>query len=451
MFKKVLIANRGEIATRIIDVLKEMGISSVAVCSEAELQAVHTLAADEFVCVGGPLSQASYLNAEAILEAAKKTGADAIHPGYGFLSENAGFSEACAQAGITFIGPPPEVIRNMGDKQSARSIARSLGVPVVPGSAALVDNDDAALGVAEEIGFPVLVKAAGGGGGIGMEVAREPGRLAKAIKKCQKRAERAFGDGRVYLEKYIEAPHHIEVQVFFDTHGKGVHLFERECSIQRRHQKVVEEAQSPFVGEDDTLRQSLIDAAMKLASGIAYVGAGTVEFVVGADRVPYFIEMNTRLQVEHPVTELITQKNLIKAQLEVAQGLPLPFSQDSIVPNGHAIEFRIYAEDPEKGFLPSPGTIETLVWPKGENIRVDSGIKEGSEVTPYYDPMLAKLIVSGDSRSQAIEFAKDALLQTQIEGIKTNLVFHRWLCEQPKFIEGHTSTKFIDTHYRPEE
>tara|TARA_B100000579_G_C22642478_1_gene762154 strand:+ start:140 stop:784 length:645 start_codon:yes stop_codon:yes gene_type:complete len=214
---------------------------------------------------------------------------------------------------------------------------------------------------------------------------------------------------------------------------------------------VVEEAQSPFVGEDDTLRQSLIDAAMKLASGIAYVGAGTVEFVVGADRVPYFIEMNTRLQVEHPVTELITQKNLIKAQLEVAQGLPLPFSQDSIVPNGHAIEFRIYAEDPEKGFLPSPGTIETLVWPKGENIRVDSGIKEGSEVTPYYDPMLAKLIVSGDSRSQAIEFAKDALLQTQIEGIKTNLVFHRWLCEQPKFIEGHTSTKFIDTHYRPEE
>ncbi|MCL6599064.1 MAG: acetyl-CoA carboxylase biotin carboxylase subunit [Alicyclobacillus macrosporangiidus] len=440
MVQKLLIANRGEIARRILRTCRRLGVATVAVYSDADSDAPHVQEADEAVRIGPPPVAQSYLRIEAILDAARQTGADAVHPGYGFLSENPGFAQACRDAGLVFVGPSPEAIAAMGSKVEARQRLMASGVPVVPGTEAGLASLEEALEAAERLGYPVMVKASAGGGGIGMQVVDGPEALTRAFSANAQRAQAYFGDGTLFLEKRIRPARHIEIQVLFDGHGHGVYLWERECSIQRRHQKVMEEAPSPFV--DDPLRQRMGEAAMAAASAIGYVNAGTVEFLVDAERRFYFLEMNTRLQVEHPVTEMITGLDLVEWQLRVASGEPLPFRQEDLRCEGHAIECRVYAEDPVR-MLPSPGTITRLALPEGDGVRNDVGVVSGSKVTPYYDAMIGKLIVHGRDRAEAVHRLRRALDAYVVEGIQTNLPLLRRIASSQAFSEGQTTTDFI--------
>jgi acetyl-CoA carboxylase biotin carboxylase subunit len=441
MLKKVLIANRGEIAVRIIRACRELGISSVAVFSDVDRAAMHVSKADEAYSIGPAAASESYLNIEKIIATAKRCGADAIHPGYGFLSENAGFALACSDAGIKFVGPPSAAMRVMGSKTRARQAVQAAGVPFVPGSAkglSLVEAAD----VAAKIGFPVMLKAAAGGGGKGMRLVRSAGDLQAAFETAQSEAQRAFNDGELYLEKLIENPRHIEIQVLGDEHGNLVYLGERECSVQRRHQKVIEESPSAVV--DDDLRRRMGQVAVQAAKSAGYTNAGTVEFLVDAKRNFYFLEMNTRLQVEHPVTELVTGLDLVHLQLRIAAGEKLPFRQEDISIRGHAIECRIYAEDPANNFFPSPGKITKLSQPSGPGIREDSGVYEGWIVPLDYDPMLSKLIAYALDRAAAIARMRRALDEYFIGGIKTNLPLFRRILEHPDFAAARIDTGFLD-------
>lgn len=449
MFRKLLIANRGEIARRINQVAHRMGLSTVAVYSDADEGLPFVREMDEAVRIGPPPAKDSYLNPEAILDAARKTGAEAIHPGYGFLSENATFARACSDAGIPFVGPPPEAMERMKDKSEARRIVSEAGVPVVPGTDGIMADVSTALEEAERIGYPILCKAAKGGGGIGMGVAKTPAELEKVFRQCTDRAQAAFGAGGVYLERYFGAPRHIEVQILGDHHGHLIHCLERECSIQRRHQKVVEEAPATLFanGAHAEGRARLFEAAVKAARAFGYANAGTVEFLWAEDAF-YFIEMNARLQVEHPVTELTTGLDLIGWQLRIAAGEQLTVAQEEVRRTGAAIELRIYAEDPVK-FFPSPGKIATFVTPTGEGVRLDAGYEQGSTVTPYYDPMIAKLILSGKDRAEAISRGVDALEQFRVEGIKTNIPLHLRILRDEAFRAGEIDTHFLEHHARP--
>jgi acetyl-CoA carboxylase, biotin carboxylase subunit len=443
MFKKILIANRGEIAIRLIRACRDLAISPVAVYSEADADSVHVRLADEAVLIGPPPSIQSYLNIAAVVEAAKQTQAQAIHPGYGFLAENADFARAVAAAGLKFIGPTPQAMETMGSKTSARRAAVDAGVPIVPGTIDPLNSISEARSAAEQFGYPVMLKASAGGGGKGMRLVASPQELQSAFDNAGSEAAGAFGDSSLYMEKVVERPRHIEIQVFADEHGNVVHLGERECSIQRRHQKVVEECPSPI--NDTQLRQRMGEAAVKIARAVAYVGAGTVEFLVAdATREFYFLEMNTRLQVEHPVTELVTGIDLAREQILVAAGERLSFSQEEIDWRGHAIECRIYAEDPDNNFFPSPGKINFLQVPSGPGIREDSGVRTHSEVSIHYDPMISKLAAWGRNRIEAIDRLRRALDEYQVGGIKTTLAFFRKLIRDHEFIAGQLDTGFID-------
>ncbi|PKN68814.1 MAG: acetyl-CoA carboxylase biotin carboxylase subunit [Deltaproteobacteria bacterium HGW-Deltaproteobacteria-12] len=441
MFKKILIANRGEIAARIIRACKELGISTVSVHSEADKEALHAISSDETCLIGPPRVARSYLNADNIISAAVASGAEAIHPGYGLLSENPGFADACEKAGIVFIGPPVAAIRKMGIKTEAREIMMKAGIPVVPGSSPTATFAEA-MQAARHIGFPIMVKASAGGGGIGMQLVEKEEDLEKAFDLCRQRAQAAFGIPDVYLEKYIQNPRHIEIQVFADRNGHTVHLGERECSIQRRHQKIIEESPSPFI--DESMRSAMGACAVMACKAIHYVGAGTVEFLVDANRNFYFLEMNTRLQVEHPVTEMVASVDLVKEQIYVASGQNLSWNQEEILLSGHALECRIYAENPYN-FRPSTGLITRLSFPRGENIRVDHGIREGYAVTPYYDSMLAKIIVRAEKRNDAIALMKEALNETVIEGVKTNIPLLIDILNDSDFCTGEIDTFFINS------
>jgi acetyl-CoA carboxylase, biotin carboxylase subunit len=449
MFRKLLIANRGEISRRIGQVARAMGVSTVAVYSDADEKLPFVREASEAVRIGPPPAKDSYLNIPAILDAAKKTGAEAIHPGYGFLSENADFARACKDAGVVWVGPPAESMARMKDKSQARKIAQAAGVPVVPGSEGVVPDLESCQREAARIGFPVLCKAASGGGGIGMASAKDASELEKVFRQCTDRAKSAFGREGVYLEAYFPRPRHIEVQILGDHHGHLIHGLERECSIQRRHQKVVEEAPSPLFagGANQGVYATLLDAAVKAARAFGYANAGTVEFLY-SDGAVYFIEMNARLQVEHPVTELTTGLDLIGWQLRIAAGERLTVKQEDVQRRGAAMEFRIYAEDPVK-FFPSPGTIQRFVPPTGEGVRLDAGYEEGAVVTPHYDPMIAKLIVSGRDRAEVIARSRAALEAFTVEGIKTNIPLHRRIVADPAFAAGTLDTKFLEEHARP--
>ncbi|ATB42343.1 biotin carboxylase of methylcrotonyl-CoA carboxylase [Cystobacter fuscus] len=449
MFKKLLIANRGEIARRINAVAKGMGIRTVAVYSDADAELPFVREADEAVRLGPAPARDSYLNIPALLAAAKATGADAVHPGYGFVSESAEFASACHAAGITFVGPPPEAMLRMKDKSQARKLVSAAGVPVVPGTEDVLPDVESARSAAERIGYPVLCKAAGGGGGIGMAAANSPAELEKVFRQCTDRAKAAFGREGVYIERYFPAPRHIEVQILGDHHGHLIHGLERECSIQRRHQKVVEEAPSPLFadGRNAALADKLFTAALTAARAFGYANAGTVEFLY-SDGDIYFIEMNARLQVEHPVTELTTGLDLIGWQLRIAAGERLTVKQEDVKRRGAALEFRIYAEDPVK-FLPSPGPLKVYQPPTGEGVRLDSGYVEGNTVTPNYDPMIAKLIVSGATRAEAIERSIQALEGYRIEGIKTNIPLHLRILRDPVFRAGDLNTRFLEQHAKP--
>jgi len=446
MFKKLLIANRGEIARRINQVAQKMGLATVAVYSDADEKLPFVREASEAVRLGPAPAKDSYLNAGLILDAARKTGAEAIHPGYGFLSENAAFARACSEAGITFVGPSPEAMDRMKDKSRARQLVQAAGVPVVPGTGDVLPDAAAAVAEANALGYPVLCKAAGGGGGIGMAVANDAAEMEKVFRQCTDRAKSAFGREGVYLERYFPAPRHIEVQILGDGHGNLLHVLERECSIQRRHQKVVEEAGSPLFadGKNQALAQKMFDAAKAAARAFGYSNAGTVEFLY-ADGNFYFIEMNARLQVEHPVTELTTGVDLIGWQLKIASGEKLTLSQQDIRRQGAALEFRIYAEDPVR-FLPSPGTLSAFVQPSGEGVRTDAGYEAGNTVTPYYDPMIAKLIVNGSTRDEAIARSIRTLENFKVEGIKTNIPLHLRILKDPAFQAGQLDTQFLANH-----
>jgi acetyl-CoA carboxylase, biotin carboxylase subunit len=426
--EKVLVANRGEIAVRVIRAARDLGLGSVAVYSTADETGLPALLADEAVCIGPPKAKDSYLNIDAILQAAKQTGADAIHPGYGFLSENAAFAHACHAAGITFVGPSAETIERMGDKAAARAVAREAGVPVVPGVDGISSAEDATA-AAKEIGYPVMVKAAAGGGGRGIRVATRPDELATLVEEAAREAEASFGDGRLYLERMLVGARHVEVQVLGDGRGNAVHVYERECSLQRRRQKVMEESPSPALTPET--RHALCESAARLARSVAYAGAGTLEYLLDADGSFYFIEMNTRIQVEHPVTELVTGLDLVREQLRIAAGEPLSVGQDEIVQRGHAIEFRINAEDPARGFLPSPGTVTALRLPGGPGVRIDTAIYQGYTIPPFYDSLVAKLIVWGADRTEAIARGRRALRELHIEGIKTTTALHLDLLDDP--------------------
>lgn len=441
MFKKVLIANRGEIALRIIRVCKQFGIKTVAVYSEADRDSLHVRFADEAVCIGPPPSRESYLKIPRIIAAAEITGAEAIHPGYGFLAENARFADICKTSGIKFIGPDAEMIAAMGDKALAKETMKKAGVPVVPGSDGVVEDLDAAKRIAHEIGFPVIIKAVAGGGGRGMRIVREEEELENALKTAQHEAEQGFGNPAVYIEKYVEQPRHIEIQVFGDQHGNVIHFGERDCSVQRRHQKLIEESPSPFVDED--LRARMGDAAVKGCKAVNYEGAGTIEFLVDKAKNFYFMEMNTRIQVEHPVTEEVTGHDLIKLQLRVAAGEKLP--RKKVRPEGHAIECRINAEDPENGFRPNPGKITDFHMPGGFGVRVDTHCYAGYVVPPYYDSLLAKLIVFAQTREGAIQKMAGALDEFTIQGIKTTIPFHRQVMRDERFKSGAFDTSFLET------
>jgi acetyl-CoA carboxylase, biotin carboxylase subunit len=444
--RKVLIANRGEIAIRVMRTCKDLGIPTVAVYSEADVVAPHVQYADEAVLIGPPPSSQSYLVMDNIIAAAKQTGANAIHPGYGFLSENATFSKRCKAEGIIFIGPDAESIEMMGDKTKARELMEAAGVPLPPGTTtALVDINEART-VATSIGYPVLVKAAAGGGGKGMRIIYDPADFESGIRQAKSEALNAFGDDRVYVEKYLEMPRHVEVQIMADRHGNVVHFYDRECSIQRRHQKVVEEAPCAFIS--DELRSKMTTAAVTAARQCNYVGAGTVEFLVDKHLNYYFLEMNTRLQVEHPITELITGADLVKLQLLVAEGHPLPLKQADITINGHAIECRVCAEDPANQFLPSIGQLTRHRIPMGPGVRVDSGVEEGQEVSINYDPLLTKLCTWGSDRQQAIDRMKRALDEYHIEGCRTTIPFCYFVMGHPNFVEAHYDTHFIKDYFR---
>lgn len=457
VFDKVLVANRGEIACRILRTCERLGIRTVAVFSDADATAPHVAFADEAVRLGAPPVKDSYLNVEALIAAIEHTGARAVHPGYGLLSENRGFAEAVARAGAVFIGPPPDALDAFGDKIRARSVARSVDVEPPPGSEGPIDAGDLELlkREAEQIGFPLLIKAAGGGGGIGMQIVREEKELERAARTCSDRGKAAFGDSRVYVERYLSSPRHIEVQIFCDAHGGAVALGERECSVQRRHQKIIEEAPSAaafFRGPDgEQRRQKLWEDAVRVVRKAGYVGAGTVEFVADGDGHLYFLEVNARLQVEHPVTEMVTGLDLVELQLRVAAGEPLPEQARQPARSGHAIEARIYAEDPGKGFVPQPGKLERVVWPSGEGVRVDAGVAQGGEITPYYDPMIAKVIAHGADRAQAIERLDAALGQTEVAlaGPKgprtTNLEFLRKVLAADAFGSGDYDTSLAES------
>ena len=442
MFKKVLIANRGEIALRVIRACKELSVETVAVYSEADRESLHVRFADDDVCIGRPPSRDSYLNIPRIIAAAEITGADAIHPGYGFLAENAEFAEKVGASNITFIGPTPDQIRQMGDKATARRLAKELGVPTVPGSPGPVESLEEGQQVAAQIGFPVIIKAAAGGGGKGMRVAVDAEQFAQSFTLAKQEALAAFGSGEVYIEKYLARPRHIEIQIMGDTHGKVMHLCERDCSVQRRHQKLVEEAPSPVV--DQTLRKDIGDAAVRLAESINYVGAGTIEFLLDTDGSFYFMEMNTRIQVEHPVTEMCTNFDLVKEQISVAAGEPLSFVMNGHRLRGHAIECRVNAEDPARNFQPSPGLITAYHPPGGPGVRVDTHIYAGYTVPPYYDSLLAKVIVHGNSRAEALARMRQALDSFIIEGVTTTIPFLGRVMRHPDFVAGKIDTKFLE-------
>ncbi len=442
MFSKILVANRGEVALRIIRACKEMGIRTVAVYSEADADSLHVRLADEAICIGGPRSQQSYLNIPSIISAAEITDVEAIHPGYGFLSENAHFAEVCESCRIKFIGPTPEVTRLMGDKLEAKEVMRKAGLPILPGSIHPIKHKDEALNTARRIKYPVIIKAAGGGGGKGMRVAHNDVRLVSALSACQAEAEAAFGRADVFIEKYIEKPRHIEFQVLGDRYGHVVHLGERDCTIQRRHQKLIEEAPSHSL--DAKLRKKMGDLAVRGAKIVGYVNAGTMEFLLDEQGNFYFMEMNTRLQVEHPVTEIVTGIDLVKEQIRIAAGGKLSFSQDDVRIRGAAIECRINAEDSENGFLPSPGKITFYHPPGGPNIRLDSHAYAGYEITPYYDSMIGKLIAYGSDRKEAIEVMRRALDEFVIEPTKTTILFHQRVLRHPAFIRGEFYTDFVE-------
>jgi acetyl-CoA carboxylase biotin carboxylase subunit len=448
VFQKVLVANRGEIALRIIAACKELGVATVAVHSEADRDALHVRAADESVCIGPPAPAGSYLNITSLVAAAEITGADAVHPGYGFLAENAHFAEILEEVGLKWIGPSPDAIRRMGDKSVAKATVKESGVPTVPGSPGPLDSIEDAMRLAGRIGYPVLLKAVAGGGGRGMRVARNDKELAAGFELATREAERAFGNGSVYLEKYLAEPRHVEIQVFGDAHGRVVHLGERECSLQRRHQKILEESPSPALS--DALRAKMGAAAVAAAKAVDYVGAGTVEFLLDEDGSFYFMEMNTRIQVEHPVTEMVTGFDLVKEQIRVAAGEPLSFGPTpgdgdgaGWKPRGHAIEFRINAEDPVT-FAPSPGTITTFHLPGGPGVRVDTAAYSGWKIPPYYDSLIAKLIVHGRDREEALARGRRALELFIVEGVKTTIPLHLRLLDDPDVRRGRFSTKWLE-------
>ena len=441
MFRKILIANRGEIALRVIRACKEMGIRTVAVYSEADRESLHVRFADEEVCIGPPPARDSYLNIPRIIAAAEITGADAIHPGYGFLAENAEFSEICERSEITFIGPTPDQIRQMGDKATARRTMAEVGVPIVPGTDAIADPEEA-LEAARGIGFPVLIKAAAGGGGKGMRVAKDEDEFVRQFSMARNEAAAAFNDDTVYVEKYLARPRHIEFQILGDQHGRVIHLGERDCSIQRRHQKLIEEAPSPALSPD--LRQRMGDAAVRGAKAIDYVGAGTIEMLLDEDGSFYFMEMNTRIQVEHPVTELVTGYDLVKEQIRAAAGLPLSIPEGPVELRGHAIECRINAEDPYRNFAPSPGTINTFHPPGGPGVRIDTHAYAGYRVPPFYDSLLGKLIVHGATREEAIARMRHSLASFVVEGVHTTIPFLLEVLDSAGFVAGDVDTKFLE-------
>lgn len=441
MIKKVLIANRGEIALRIIRACREMGINTVAVYSEADRDALHVRFADEAICIGPPPSKESYLNIPRIMAAAEVTGADAIHPGYGFLAENANFADICISSGITFIGPMPDMITAMGDKAFAKDTMKKAGVPVVPGSDGVIKSAEEAKRIAKEIGLPVIIKATAGGGGRGMRIVRDLDELEKAFNTASAEAESAFGNGGVYIEKYLEEPRHIEIQILGDKFGNVIHLGERDCSVQRRHQKLIEESPSPAV--DEALREAIGGAAVKGAKSVKYLGAGTIEFLLDKNKNFYFMEMNTRIQVEHCVTEMVTGIDLVKEQIHIANGKRLSVKKMKL--NGHAIECRLNAEDPNYDFRPSPGKITSLHFPGGNGIRIDSHVYEEYVIPPYYDSMIGKLIVHAKTREEAIDKMYSALDEIIIEGVKTTIPFHKKVMKNERFRSGHFDTKFIET------
>ncbi len=447
--KKILIANRGEIAVRIISSLKKMNIGSVAVYSEADADAPHAIMADEAVCIGPPPSSESYLLGDKIIAIALERGCDGIHPGYGFLSENAGFSEAVKAAGLIFIGPDPHAIRVMGSKLAAKEAVSKFDIPMVPGTDGAISDLSTAKDIAQEIGLPVLVKASAGGGGKGMRLVENIEDIEEQIKTAMSEAKSAFGDGSVFIEKFVTSPRHIEFQVFADRHGNCVHMFERECSIQRRHQKVVEEAPSALL--DNDLRQRMGDAAINVARACDYVGAGTVEFLVDDQNNFYFLEMNTRLQVEHPVTEIICGVDLVEWQVRIADGEPLPLSQSDLTINGHALELRVYAEDVENNFAPSIGRLEKYDLRLEDGMRLDDGYREGMEVPIYYDPMLSKLIVHANNRKEAIDLMRRAIDNFTIQGIESTLPFGQFVMNHPAFVSGDFTTKFVAEYWNQRE
>jgi acetyl-CoA carboxylase biotin carboxylase subunit len=445
MIRRLLIANRGEIALRIIRACRELGIQTVAVYSDADAQAPHVLAADAAEHLGPAPAPDSYLNVSKLLDAARRADADAVHPGYGFLSERAHFASACAEAGLTFVGPPASAIERMGSKIGARQLMQQAGVPVVPGQTPPDQSDAAVIDAVRTMGLPALIKPSAGGGGIGMKIVRRPDDVLDAVQRARREAQAAFGDGTLYVERLVERPRHVEIQVFADTHGQVVHLFERECSLQRRHQKTIEESPCPAL--TGAVRQRMGAAAVAAARAAGYVNAGTVEFLLegeGDHAEFYFLEMNTRLQVEHPVTELVTGVDLVRAQLLVASGQPLPWTQADVTQRGHAIECRIYAEDPAQDFLPQAGPLLMYREPAGPGIRVDAGVAEGGEISVFYDPLLAKLIVSGETREAAIARAVTALGQYIVLGIRTNIPFLLNILRDPRFQSGEVHTGFLD-------
>jgi acetyl-CoA carboxylase biotin carboxylase subunit len=445
MIKKVLIANRGEIAVRIIRACKEMNIETVAIYSEADKEALHVQLADEAYCVGPTLSKESYLNLTNIISVAKLTGCDAIHPGYGFLAENADFAELCRECNIIFIGPSPEAISKMGTKDVARDTMKEAGVPIVPGSQGIIKSTEEAIELARKMGYPVIIKATAGGGGKGIRVAHSEQELVKGIQITQQEASTAFGNPGVYIEKYIQDFRHVEIQVMADTHGNVIHLGERDCTIQRRLQKLLEETPSPAL--DASIREQMGQAAVKAAQAVNYTGAGTVEFIYEyKEKKFYFMEMNTRIQVEHPVTEMVTGVDLIKEQIRVASGEKLSLTQEEVQFNGWAIECRINAENPAKNFMPSPGKIQMYLPPGGFGVRVDSAVYPGYTIPPYYDSMIAKLITYGKTREEAIAKMKRALSEFVIEGVHTTIPFHLQLLEHPDFVKGDFNTKFLEQH-----
>ena len=446
MFKRILIANRGEIAVRIARACRELDIETVAIYSEADRESLHVKYADYAYLIGPPPSVQSYLAIDRIIDVGKRSNAEAIHPGYGFLAENSEFAQRCQQNGIVFIGPSPQLIHQMGDKVKAREIMKAAKVPVVPGSDRVLNSEEEVVTAGETLGYPFMLKAVAGGGGKGLRLVRSRREISSAYRAVRSEGASSFGDPRLYVEKYIEKPRHVEIQILADQYGRVVHLYDRECSIQRRHQKIIEECPAP--GLDDRTRRRIGRIAIQGARSVHYVGAGTLEFLLDQEKNFYFLEMNTRLQVEHAITERVIGIDLVKAQIEIAGGGHLPWRQRHITPTGHAIECRIYAEDAESGFMPCPGKIEGLRLPEGLGVRNDCGVYEGAEIPIYYDPMIAKLIIWGENRVEAILRMRRALREYQVRGIKTNIPFHQWILRHPRFMAGDFHTGFVDEEHR---